>query len=319
MRPMANAPRGFWAALVAGWVVLGAAGVIFARWKDIPAWAAWPAIAAFLIEYPFYLVPATPWLRERFRGRRLPVYLLVSVIAPYLAACAGAIEFHWAGLLELAVLAVAIGLWYVVLPVNIAVDIVFLGMLPVVLLSGFFNGIYKPALPILKDILVLGHLALIHMSVMALLVERRVGETRYGFIPNSKEWRVGALYFLYFVPVGFPLAFLLNAVRVVNPANPLTILAQFLGFLWVVGLSEEFFFRGVLQPWLEAWTWSRPVALLVASALYGLVHLQRGWQWVLITAVLGCFCGLARNRAGSIRASMVTHALAAATWRAFLR
>jgi membrane protease YdiL (CAAX protease family) len=316
---MANAPRGFWAALVAGWVVLGAGGLIFARWKDIPAWAAWPAIAAFLIEYSFYLVPGTPWLRERFRGRLLPVYLLISAVSPYLIASLGAIEFHWLGLLELAALALVIGLWYIVLPPNIVVDIAFLALLPAVLLSGFFNGIYRPTHPVLKDIIVLGHLALIHMSVIAMLVVRRAGDTRYGFIPNSKEWRVGALYFLYFVPIGFPLALLLNAVRIVSPAKPLTIVAQFLGFLWVVGLSEEFFFRGVLQPWLEAWTWSRTVALVATSALYGLVHFQRGWKWILIAAALGCFCGLARNRTGSIRASMVTHALAAATWRAFLR
>src|SRR5262249_39820186 len=234
MRPMAKAPRGFWAALLVGWVGLGAGGVTFARWKNIPALAAWPAIAAFLVEYPFYLVPATPWLRERLRGRWLPLYLLVSAIAPYLVACIGAIEFHWAGVVQLAALALVIGLWYVILPVNIVLDIAFLALLPTLLLGGFFNGIYRPTLPILKDIIVLGHLALIHMSVMALLVERRVAETRYGFIPNLKEWRVGVLYFLFFVPIGLPLALLLNAVRLVSPASPLTVLGQFLGFLWVV-------------------------------------------------------------------------------------
>jgi hypothetical protein len=36
-----------------------------------------------------------------------------------------------------------------------------------------------------------------------------------------------------------------------------------------------------------------------------------------VAAVLGWFCGRARNQAGSIRASMVTHALVATAWRAF--
>ncbi len=35
---------------------------------------------------------------------------------------------------------------------------------------------------------------------------------------------------------------------------------MFLGFLWVLALSEEFFFCGVLQQWIEDWTWSRHAA-----------------------------------------------------------
>jgi hypothetical protein len=38
---------------------------------------------------------------------------------------------------------------------------------------------------------------------------------------------------------------------------------------------------------------------------------------VIVAGTLGWFCGRARNQAGSIRASMVTHTLAITTWRAF--
>jgi hypothetical protein len=41
------------------------------------------------------------------------------------------------------------------------------------------------------------------------------------------------------------------------------------------------------------------------------------WRWALLTAALGWFCGRARNQAGDIRAGMVTHALAIATWMGF--
>jgi membrane protease YdiL (CAAX protease family) len=97
--------------------------------------------------------------------------------------------------------------------------------------------------------------------------------------------------------------------------------ATFVGMFWVVALSEEFFLRGVLQQWIEDWTASRAGALLLASAVFGLLHLWLGgfpnWKWALVAGVLGWFCGRARNQAGSIRASMVTHALVAATWRGF--
>jgi membrane protease YdiL (CAAX protease family) len=89
----------------------------------------------------------------------------------------------------------------------------------------------------------------------------------------------------------------------------------------VLSLSEEFLVRGVLQQWIEDWTLSRSGALLIASAIFGLLHLWMGgfpnWKWAIVAGVLGWFCGRARNQAGSIRASMVTHALVATTWRAF--
>ncbi len=45
------------AVLLAGWVALAAAGVFYARTKGIAAFVAWPVIAAFLVEYAFYLIP----------------------------------------------------------------------------------------------------------------------------------------------------------------------------------------------------------------------------------------------------------------------
>jgi len=56
------------------------------------------------------------------------------------------------------------------------------------------------------------------------------------------------------------------------------------------------------------------VALLAA-----LPETRRGWNWriVPVAACLGLFCGLAFRQARSIRASMVTHALAVTAWRLF--
>ena len=116
MRPMAQARGGFQAALLIGWVALGAVGMWFARLKEIPGWAAVPALAAILVEYPFYLVPAFPHLRERLAGASLPGFLTASAVLPYLACCCGAIQFQWIGMVKLIALALALSLWYVVLP-----------------------------------------------------------------------------------------------------------------------------------------------------------------------------------------------------------
>ena len=309
------------AVLLVGWVTLAAVGIEFARIKAIPGRAAWPALAAFLAAYPFYLVPAFPALRNRFAGMRLPPWLLASALLPYLVSALGAVRFAAGSLALLAALALSMGLWFRVLPRSPVVDLVFLALVPAVLLGGLLQRIYLPADPRLKDVVFLGHVVLIQMAVMALLVERRVPDSGYGFLPSRLEWRIGALHFLYFVPVGLSLALLLHAVRFRSPASTLLAVPSFFGFLWTVALSEEFFIWGVLQCWLASWT-SPAAAVLAASLIFGLIHISfRGfpnWRWVLLASVLGWFCGRARNRAGSIRAGMVTHALVFAAWRAFL-
>lgn len=317
---MAKSLAGFRAALLIGWTALSVAGVLYARLKGIPNWAALPALAAFLVEYPFYLVPAFPGLRERLAGGRMPGFLVASAALPYLVCCCGAMHFQWGGFVRLVALALALGLWHVVLPAVAVADLAYLALIAAVLLGKYFDPIYRALYPDL-DLAILGHLALIQIAAMALMLERRVHETGYGFLPNWQEWRIGALHYLYFLPVGFPLALALKAMHLAPPAPLWKIAGTFLGILWVVALSEEFFFRGVLQPWIEEWTWSQPVALAITSVLFGLVHVGfRGfpnWPWVLVAAALGWFCGRARNQAGNIRAGMVTHALVVTTWRAF--
>ena len=277
-------------------------------------------LAAFLVEYPFYLVPAFPELRKRLAGTVLPLFLLVSLLLPYLICYGAAGQFHWDSLAKLAAIALALGLWYLVLPVAVITDLAFLALVGVVLIGHYVDNLYPDPYPKL-NIAILGRIGLFQITVLVLLIQRRVQETGYGFVPHWSEWRIGALHYLYFLPVAACLALPLKAVRLAPPAPLWKTAGIFLGFLWVVALFEEFVFRGVLQPWLEEWTWSRTAALLITSIIFGSVHLWfrtfPNWRWALIAALLGWFCGHARNQAGSIRAGVVTHALVVATWRGF--
>jgi uncharacterized protein len=323
MSAMNTSPAGFRAALAAGWVALGAAGILYVRAKGIPVTAALPVITAFLIAYPFYLATGFPAMRERLAGPRLKWFLLAAMVLPYLVCCCGAVEFHWYNAVRLAALSLTMSLWYVVLPGRTGLaDLAFLAIIPAVVLGGYFDPIYPPYMG--QKLNVLGHVTFLPVVILVLMLERRVRETGYGFAPNRREWRIGALHYLYFLPIGGSAAFLLRAVKPHEPAALWKIAATFLAFLWVIGLSEEFFFRGVLQQWIEDWTRNRAAALAIASTVFGLVHLGfRGfpfpnWRWALLAGIMGWFCGHARNQAGSIRASAVTHALVVATWRAFL-
>jgi membrane protease YdiL (CAAX protease family) len=317
---MAKTLGTFRAALLIGWLVLTAAGLLYARIRSIPSWAAVPALAAFLVEYPFYLVPAFPELRKRLSGAVLPPFLVISVLAPYIVCYAAIGHLRLSSLVELAAFPLVLSVWYLVLPVSMAVDLAFLALLGFLLLSGYYERIYNsfyPALPIA----ILGRLALFRTAAMVLMLQRRVPETGYGFIPNRREWRIGLLHYLYFLPAAACVALPLGALHLASPAPLWKTIGIFLAFLWVVALFEEFFFRGVLQPWLANWIGNRAAGLLFASLLFGAAHLWfrtfPNWRWALLAALLGWFCGHARNQADSIRAGMVTHALAVATWRGF--
>jgi hypothetical protein len=312
---MANTPAGFRAALLAGWIVLGAAGIGYARVKDIPNWAALPVLAAFLIAYPFYLLPAFPALRARLQGWKLHLYALSGILAPYLACTFGAVEFQWSAVFRLAALALAMSFWFRLLPHIPIFDLAFLAIVPAVLLGKYFDPVYVSRFRGWRDLIVLGHLALIQMAAVALLEVRRVRDPGYGFIPSLKDCRIGLLYFAGFLVIAAPVAIFLHLGHAPRGVALWKVVGSLFGFLWVVAISEEFLVQGVLLDWLAEWTRSRTAAMTVTSLLFGSLHLWFGtfpnWQMVAVTAILGCFCALARFRANSIRAAMVTHALAA--------
>ncbi|HEY7390813.1 MAG TPA: CPBP family intramembrane glutamic endopeptidase [Bryobacteraceae bacterium] len=312
-------PADFRAALLVGWLVLTAAGLLYAQFKHIPNRAALSALAGFLVEYPFYLLPAFSDVRKRLAGPQFPAALAVSMLLPYLACYAPYGHVAPIALLKLAALALVLGFCYRVLPANLATDLAFLVLLAAFLLSPFFETVYPPVVPGLP-LAILGRIALFHAAAWVLIVQRGISETGYGFIPSLREWRIGALHFLYFLPLAACVAIPMKMVRLAHPAPLWKTIGIFLAFLWVVALFEEFLFRGALLGWLEQRA-PRASALILTSVLFGCAHLWfRGfpnWRWALLAAILGWFCGRARNQAGSIRAGVVTHALTVAAWRGF--
>jgi membrane protease YdiL (CAAX protease family) len=315
---MTKSLGGFRAALLAGWTALSAAGLLYARSKGIPAWTALPVLAAFLVEYPFYLVPAFEGVRTRFEHS--PAWLVASFLAPYVLYASNTGQFRWWALAQLAALAIALSLWYQIFPAAPLADGAFLALVAAVVLRGYFEPIYTSPWRGLH-LEILGHVALTRLCAMVMLLERRVPHVGYGFMPSLAEWKTGLRHFAYFLIAGIPLAWATRLVRL-GPGMPVwKIAATFLGMLWVVALSEEFFFRGLLQQWMVEWTGHPARGLAGASILFGAAHLGfRGfpnWKFALAAAVAGWFYGRAYQQGQSIRASMVTHALVVTVWRAW--
>jgi CAAX protease family protein len=227
-------------------------------------------------------------------------------------------QFRWWGLAQLAALATAISLWYVILPRAPLTDGAFLVFVAAVVLGKYLDRIYASPLAGVP-VEILGRLALIRSCAMVMLIERRAADTAFGFLPSWQEWKIGLRHFVYFLAAGIPLAWALRLARLGPPMPLWKVVATFFGILWVVALSEEFFFRGLLQRWLADWTGSPSLALAGAAILFGAAHLGfRGfpnWRFGLLAALAGLFYGRAYFQAKSIRASMVTHALAVTLWR----
>jgi len=311
--------RRFAATVLVGWVVLALAAVIYVRLRSIPLAIAVPLALAFLIEFPLYLLPG-------FAPEKLsrPWLLALSCVIPYLVYSVPTGEFRLANFALLAGIALLLSFWFAVLPKHPLTDFLFLATAAAIYISKVFDIIYLSPIPKLQ-ISILGHVMLIRTCVLAILAIKRDATVSVRFLPNWREIQVGLIWFAALVPA---CAITLWAVRLnVSPhaaRNLWLLVPEFLGILWVVALSEEFAFRGLLQQWFEKWTSSQVVGLIAASALFGCAHLGfnrifPNWRFAIVAAVFGLFCGMAWRQTRTIQSAMVTHALAATLYRVFFQ
>lgn len=307
------------------WLLVGIAGVVVANHQNIPGWVAAAVLPAIALEATFYAATGFSAVRERLAAippNYLAVILVKTALAPWFLYSAGTGNLDLRSFLVLLVLTAAVSFWYVMLPQTFVTDISLLILIAGVTLSKVFKETYATPYPkVALDFL--GKLMLIRLTVFVFLLLRKAEGVNYGFLPTRQEWKVGIEYYLKFLPFGVALGYAMGYIKIVMPPQPawqipLLAVGTFVGILWVVALSEEFFFRGLLLPWLEELLDSPLSALTISSVCFGLAHLPfRGpWNWkhAALTTVLAWFCGQAYQETKGIRAPMVTHALVVTTW-----
>jgi uncharacterized protein len=328
MNQMQKSLTGFGATLLGLWAV-GTAGVsYYAYQQHIPVQVWIPALLALLIESSLYLSTGVAVIRTRLGrlGGKLPFLLVATAVVPYLVFSLGVGNFRLQSLGTVVVLAAVAAFWYRLMPRGPVTDLLFLVLMGGVFLTRVFGEIYinpagKPALDII------GRMMWMRIGMVGILVMRKAEAVDFGFVPRAKDWGIGALFYLCAIPVIMPLALWIGFVQWrmphLGPRLALTALGTFLGFLLVVGLAEELFFRGLLQPQLEKLTGRFALALVLTSVVFGSVHLPYrtfpNWKFALLATVAGVFYGLAYAKAKSVRASTVTHALMVTTWRVFFQ
>lgn len=314
-----------WAVLPLFWAACVAAGYVYTQQKGVPWEIAWTVAPAFLLEATFFLVLGV----ERWRARldKLPraqvaAMLVAAAVAPYTVASLILGSFSWMHFGAIVVLAGVLSFWYVLLPHNPLTDVGLLAFAAVVVLM----KVLAPMYPRPHDRLAmeaLGQAMWIRTGLLAILSVRRVKGIGFGFWPELREWKIGALHFAAFLPLAAGLGWAIGFTepRLPGPGWAKLLPLTFFGTLWVLALGEELFFRGLLQRWMSDWLRNEWGGLAATSVIFGAVHLWYAafpnWRFALLAAVAGVFYGLAFRAGKGIRAAMVTHALTVTTWKTF--
>jgi len=327
MNPNAKPIRYYWITLLVGWALLATAAAVYAHLKSIPAALAVPLALAFLAEYPFYLLPGFTAARERFlaRGRGHAAWLLAwSGVFPWLIYAVGTHHYNFPALIVVLSIAVLMSFWFVVFPAHPVTDLLYLAIFAAIILIKVFTRVYPAPMPKV-DMSILGHVMLIRVLAFSFVGFRGGVDAEYRFLPNTREWLAGLKWFALLLPFTGAAYWALGLAKLrEHPLNIGLAIGTLLAFLWLTCISEEFIFRGLLQPWITKWTSSAVLGIAISAVLFGSVHLGfhgafPNWRWAIVATILGVFLALARRQTGGIQASMVAHALTITVWKTFLQ
>ncbi|HKW98101.1 MAG TPA: type II CAAX endopeptidase family protein [Bryobacteraceae bacterium] len=102
------------------------------------------------------------------------------------------------------------------------------------------------------------------------------------------------------------------------------VIGKTIGLIFVAtALPEEILFRALIQNWLMQKFGASTAVLIVASVIFGCAHLNNGpqalpnWRYMILATIAGFAYGKVFERASSITASALLHALVDATKHVF--
>ncbi|MGH9328153.1 MAG: CPBP family glutamic-type intramembrane protease [Terriglobia bacterium] len=151
----------------------------------------------------------------------------------------------------------------------------------------------------------------------AFLAIRNLHDVGYRLTWRKQDFIQGVAHYVGFAIIAIPLGYALHFIRFHSgPASLKNFVIQFVGIYVMIAIPEEFFFRGVLQNFLEkSFSGERRglYALLIASVVFGASHLQHApapnWRYGILATIAGLFYGSAYRDRRRLSASALTHTL----------
>ncbi|MCP5096582.1 MAG: CPBP family intramembrane metalloprotease [Chloroflexi bacterium] len=165
------------------------------------------------------------------------------------------------------------------------------------------------------------------MVLVLFLVIRPLPNIGYHFRITGADWqKIGrglTAYTLIGIPIGLITRFLILGVTPFSVND--WILAWPLGYLFTA-LPEELLFRGIIQNQIHDRVKNEWVALLIASFIFGLAHLNNStigfgtpnWMYVLMATIAGMAYGWTWRKTGKVTAAAIVHATVNFIWGLFL-
>lgn len=281
----------------------------------------------WLLLLGFYLAPGFPapraWLIDRLRGVRGAGLTIILFSIPYTLYSIGTGDFRWSGLGRLAALAAVPLAAFAIAPVRDPKrlnwqDVVVLLWLMVPVLSGWIAGIWIK--PVNLDFMT--RVFLVGVGSWSFLIFRGIENSGYEFTYSFAILRSALVNFLGFAVLAAPVGFALRFIGW-NPQwrGAQSFIFDYATIFLFIAVTEELFFRGLIQNLLEGSIASRYGSQAITAVLFGLSHILHApfpnWKYVCLATIAGWFYGNAYRSRRSLMASATTHALVDTLWRTF--
>ncbi|MBM4055537.1 MAG: CPBP family intramembrane metalloprotease [Planctomycetes bacterium] len=171
-------------------------------------------------------------------------------------------------------------------------------------------------------------MTVIVLSFFLFLIYYPVTNVGFTFYIGPKDIRYALIGLFAFIIVGLPIGYGIGFLRF-NPTLPgfMHIAVRIIGGYLLVALLEEFFYRGIIQNLLSQRFGREWPALLLASFIFGLAHLNNttkyfsvpNWPYVLMATVAGICYGWIWIKTKKVTVSAITHMLVNLIWYVLFR
>jgi membrane protease YdiL (CAAX protease family) len=163
----------------------------------------------------------------------------------------------------------------------------------------------------------------VDVALLLFVAFRRLDGVGYRMRIGRKDVAAFAFNFAMCVALTVTIGLATGFVRFNPDTTALAFVLSFVSIFLTIALPEELLFRGLIQNFLQK-TWGNAGrALVVASVIFGLAHLNNGpypdWRYALLASVAGFFYGRAYIQSGGLMAAALVHASIDAVWRGFFR
>ena len=283
--------------------------------------SAFLSFALLLAPLWFFGFGAGEALREKLRTVSSRILFSACLAIPYAVFAAPRGELHWVYLLTLGAIPICFAAIFELSRLeqrftwqDFAVLLSLALILELRLLSGAWPYPGLGSLP---------KLYLADVALYVYLVNRKIKNAGYSFVPSRSAFLIGTREWLFFAPIGIGLGLAMGFINFIPRHHSLLdILAGLLVTFLLTAVPEELFFRGILQNLLEPRIGTQS-ALVVTAVVFGLSHFHKGavfnWRYVLLAALAGIFYGRAWREHRQLLASSTTHTLVDVVWSLWFR